>query len=95
MHRSPSLLAFALASILGCGPPALTHLEADLYILPPAVDQPLESRYPGATFENATEVIKEEGTQRTKTYIVVVKTADKKTLEVELDDKGKILSEDE
>jgi hypothetical protein len=62
----------------------------DVKDLPKAVTAAIEAKYPKATLKKAEEVTKGD-----KKYIeVVVVTADKKTVEVEVDAKGKILNEE-
>ncbi len=61
--------------------------EIDAKALPKEVTDALDAKYPKASIQKAEEVT--EGGK--KTYEVRIKTADKKSLEVELDPKGKIL----
>jgi hypothetical protein len=67
-------------------------IEAEIAVkdLPKAVTAAIEAKYPKATLKKAEEVTKGD-----KKYLeVVVVTADKKTVEVEVDAKGKILNEE-
>jgi uncharacterized membrane protein YkoI len=62
----------------------------DVKDLPKAVTDALEAKYPKATIKRAEEVTKDDGVG----YEVLITTADKKTFEIELDAKGKILEEE-
>jgi uncharacterized membrane protein YkoI len=59
--------------------------------LPKAVTDALEAKYPKATIKKAEEVTKGDDSVG---YEVVITTTDKKTFEIELDAKGKILEEE-
>lgn len=67
----------------------LTTVEKEIEVkaLPKEVTDALDAKYPKATLEKAEEVT--EGDK--VTYEVQLTTADKKSLEVELDPKGKVL----
>jgi hypothetical protein len=58
--------------------------------LPKAVTEAIEAKYPKSTLKKAEEVTKDKKV----TYEVVIETADKKKLEVELDPKGKFVEEE-
>ncbi len=62
--------------------------------LPKAVVAALEGKYPKATINSAEEVTKGKDL-KDLSYEVVITTADKKKLEIELDPKGKILETEE
>jgi uncharacterized membrane protein YkoI len=67
--------------------------EIDAKDLPKAVAKALQTKYPGATFKRVEELTK--GDDRVDTYEVLLITTSKKTIEVELDPKGKIVKETE
>jgi uncharacterized membrane protein YkoI len=76
----------------------ITQFERELEVkdLPKAVVKALEDKYPKAELKEADEVTKVDGKKETLAYYVVeVKTADKKTLEVRVDPDGKVLKSDE
>lgn len=58
--------------------------------LPKPVTEALESKYPKATIKKVEEVTKDDKV----TYEVLLVTADKKTVEVEFDPKGKVAQEE-
>jgi hypothetical protein len=58
--------------------------------LPKAVADAIEAKYPKSTLKKAEEVTKD----KMVTYEVVITTAEKKTLEVELDPKGKFVEKE-
>jgi hypothetical protein len=58
--------------------------------LPKAVTEAIDAKYPKSTLKKAEEVTKDKKI----TYEVVIETADKKKLEVELDPKGKFVEEE-
>jgi uncharacterized membrane protein YkoI len=58
--------------------------------LPKAVTEALDAKYPKATIKKAEEETKDDKV----TYEVLIVTADKQTIEVTLDPKGKILEEE-
>jgi uncharacterized membrane protein YkoI len=59
--------------------------------LPRRVVKALGAKYPGATYQKAEELSR--GDDKVSDYEVLLVTAEKKTIEVELDAKGKILKE--
>jgi uncharacterized membrane protein YkoI len=70
--------------------------ELEVKDLPKAVVKALEDKYPKAELKEADEVTKVDGKKEKLAYYVVeVKTADKKTLEVQVDPDGKVLKSDE
>lgn len=68
-----------------------TEKEIDAKDLPKEVAKALEDKYPKATIKLAEEETKDDKV----TYEVLIVTADKKTIEVVLDPKGKIVKEEE
>ena len=66
--------------------------EIDATKLPKAVSGALDGKYPKAMYKRVEEVIKVEGgTEKLAHYEVLLVTADKKTVEVEVGADGKIL----
>jgi uncharacterized membrane protein YkoI len=67
--------------------------EIDAKELPKVVAKALRTKYPKATFKIVEELSK--GDDKVSGYEVLLVTAEKKTFEVELDTKGKIVKETE
>lgn len=67
--------------------------QIDAKNLPKAVAQALETKYPKATYRRVEELSK--GDDKVTAYEVLLVTTGKKTFEVELDPKGKIIKESE
>ena len=67
----------------------ITEIEKEIAAkdLPKAVTEALDEKYPAATIKKAEEVTK----GKELTYEVLLVTKDKKTVEVKLDPKGKVL----
>jgi len=60
--------------------------------LPKAVTATVDAKFPKATFKRAEEVITiKDGKEKLEAYTVLMDTAEKKTLEVEVTPEGKIL----
>ncbi len=75
----------------------ITMLEKEIAAkdLPKEVTEAVEKKYPKATYKLAEEVIKvEDGKEKLSYYEVVVVTADKKTLELEVTADGNIKKEE-
>ena len=75
----------------------ITMLEKEIAAkdLPKEVTEAVEKKYPKATYKLAEEVIKvEDGKEKLSYYEVVVVTADKKTLELEVTADGSIKKEE-
>jgi len=75
----------------------ITMLEKEVAAkdLPKEVTEAVEKKYPKATYKLAEEVIKvEAGKEKLSYYEVVVVTADKKTLEIEVSPDGTIKKEE-
>jgi hypothetical protein len=70
----------------------LIEKTIDAKDLPKPVAEALEAKYPKATIKLAEELIKDD---KITAYEMVIVTADKKTLEVEFDPKGKFVKEEE
>lgn len=74
----------------------LVAIEGALAVsdLPASVTQSLAAKYPGATYQIIEDVITTEGgAERLAYYEVLVETADKKLVEVEIAPDGKVLKE--
>jgi hypothetical protein len=72
---------------------ALLSIEKEFAVkdLPKAVTAGIDAKYPKATLKSAEEVIKvKDGKEKLEYYEVIVETADKKTLELEVEADGKI-----
>jgi uncharacterized membrane protein YkoI len=71
----------------------IIEIEKEIAVkdLPKAVKATLGKKYPKSTIESAAEITR----GKVVTYGVEIVTKDKKTIEVELDPKGKVLDEDE
>jgi hypothetical protein len=75
----------------------ITTLEKEIAVkdLPKEVTEAVEKKYPKATYKLAEAVIKvEDGKEKLSYYEVVVVTADKKTLEIEVSPDGTIKKEE-
>jgi hypothetical protein len=59
--------------------------------LPKAVASTIEANYPGATVKKAEKIVEVKANNESKSYEVVLVTAEKKTIEVKLSPEGKIL----
>ena len=69
--------------------------EIDAKDLPKAASKALEDKYPKAEYKKAEEVTKvEKKAEKLAYYEVLLTTADKKKVEVEVDPDGKILNEE-
>jgi hypothetical protein len=75
----------------------ITEIETTIAAkdLPKAVVSAIDAKYPKATVKKAEEIVAIDGDKETKSFEVVLTTADKKTLEVKLSPEGKALEEED